>query len=175
MKARIKDYIRTFDRTALLTFETAEDVGALVDELRECDLDVEIKKHRKKRSLDANAYCWVLIGKLAAVLRDTPDGVYRRLLRDVGGNYDVVPVREDRIKNWERIWCSNHIGRFIEDLGPCVHTEGYHNVRSYCGSSDYDTVQMSRLIDSVVEECREQRIETMTPDELELLKARWTP
>ena len=31
--------------------------------------DVDIKEHREKRSLDANAYCWVLIGKLAAKLR----------------------------------------------------------------------------------------------------------
>lgn len=26
----------------------------------------ELKEYRKKRSLDANAYCWVLIGQLAA-------------------------------------------------------------------------------------------------------------
>ena len=61
----------------------------------------------------------------------------------------------------------------IEDLGPCRNIKGYHNIRSYISSSDYDTAQMSRLIDLVVEDCRENGIETMTPQQLDALKSRW--
>lgn len=61
----------------------------------------------------------------------------------------------------------------IEDLGLCRNIKGYHNIRSYISSSDYDTAQMSRLIDLVVEDCRENGIETMTPKQLDALKSRW--
>ncbi len=51
--------------------------------------------------------------------------------------------------------------------------EGYVNVRSYYGSSQYDTAQMSRLIDLIVQECRQQGIETATPQELARYKEEW--
>ena len=84
-----------------------------------------------------------------------------------------MPVREDRIEAWERVWCSGHIGRMIEDMGPCRKLKGYHNIRSYISSSDYDTAQMSRLIDLVVEDCKQMGIETMTPKEMDALVSRW--
>ena len=101
--------------------------------------DVEVKEHREKRSLDANAYCWVLIGKLASKLHIPPAEVYRQYIQDIGGNYTIVPVKESKIKHWERIWCSGHIGRMVKDMGPCRGLDGYHNIMSYIGSSDYDT------------------------------------
>ena len=135
--------------------------------------DVTIKEHREKRSLDANAYCWVLIGKLAAKLKMPPDEVYRQYIQDIGGNYTIVPVKESRIRNWERIWCSGHVGRMIKDMGPCRGLDGYHNIMSYIGSSDYDTTQMSRLIDLIVQDCKAQGIETLTPDKLDAMKVKW--
>ena len=135
--------------------------------------DVDIKEHREKRSLDANAYCWVLIGKLAAKLRVPPNDVYRQYIQDIGGNYTIVPVKEDRTDHWERIWCSGHVGRMVKDLGPCRTLDGYHNIMSYIGSSDYDTAQMSRLIDLIVQDCKEHGIETLTPDKLDAMKVKW--
>lgn len=135
--------------------------------------DIEIKEHWEKRSLDANAYCWVLIGKLAAKLRIPPNEVYRQYIQDIGGNYTIVPVKEDRIDHWERIWCSGHVGRTVKDLGPCRTLDGYHNIMSYIGSSDYDTAQMSRLIDLIVQDCKAHGIETLTPDKLEAMKVKW--
>lgn len=128
---------------------------------------------RQGRSLDANAYFWVLVNRLADKLGVDPNGIYRAYIPDIGGNYEVVPVREDRIEAWEKVWCSGHIGRMIEDMGPCRNTKGYHNVRSYLSSSDYDTAQMGRLIELVVADCKEQGIETMTPRELDALVSRW--
>ena len=135
--------------------------------------DVEVKEHRKKRSLDANAYCWVLIGKLAAKLRISPNEVYRQYIQDIGGNYTIVPVKEDRADHWERIWCSGHVGRMVKDLGPCRTLDGYHNIMSYIGSSDYDTAQMSRLIDLIVQDCKEQGIETLSEEKLAAMNEEW--
>lgn len=128
---------------------------------------------RKGRSLDANAYCWTLIGKLSDRLQTDPNDIYRAYMPDVGGNYEIIPVREDRIEAWEKVWCASHVGRMIEDMGPCRNIRGYHNVRTYYASSDFDTRQMSRLIELVVADCKQLGIETMTPRELDALVSRW--
>lgn len=135
--------------------------------------DVEIRGHRERRSLDANAYCWVLIGRLSGKLNLPPDEVYRQYIPDIGGNYMIVPVKDTRLEHWERIWCSGHIGRMVRDIGPCRTLDGYHNVISYIGSSDYDTRQMSRLIDLIVRDCKEHGIETLPPDKLNAMKLKW--
>ena len=144
-----------------------------VAEMKPKEYDADLKEHRERRSLDANAYFWVLAGKLAAKLGVSPEDVYRQYIRDVADNYVVQPVREDLLEHWDRIWCKRHLGRMTEDMGPCKRTEGYNNVRCFLGSSDYDTAQMSRLIDLIVEDCKEQGIETMTPEELGALKEAW--
>lgn len=173
MRARLHDLSVARDGGWLLTIRTNENVGGLFDELHECDVDVTVKKYRKKRSLDANAYFWVLANRLAEKLRIDANGIYRSYVPDIGGSYEVVPVREDKIDAWEKVWCSGHIGRMIEDMGPCRNIKGYHYIRSYISSSDYDTGQMSQLIELVVADCKEQGIETMTPRELDALVSRW--
>lgn len=155
-----------------LRVQSPQSAMAVCDELQPGKQYVAQIK-RKGRSLDANAYFWVLVGKLANKLQISPEDIYRAYIPDIGDNYEVVPVREDRIDAWKRVWCSGHIGRMIEDLGLCRNIKGYHNIRSYISSSDYDTAQMSRLIDLVVEDCRENGIETMTPRQLDALKSRW--
>ena len=128
--------------------------------------DADLKIHRERRSLDANAFCWLLLGKLAAKLRITPEEVYRQYIPDVADNYVIQPVREDMIDRWDKIWCSGHLGRMTDDLGPCRRTPGYHNIVCYLGSSDYDSAQMSRLISLIVDDCKAQGIDTATPEEI---------
>lgn len=50
---------------------------------------------------------------------------------------------------------------------------GCTNIICYYGSSTYDTKQMARLIDLVVEDCKQQGIETLTPEELERMALEW--
>lgn len=140
--------------------------------------DVTIKEHREKRSLNANAYAWVLLDKLALKLSLprvplTAEDLYREYCKDVSDNYDIIPVKEERIEIWNKIFCGDHIGRSTVDLGECRTKKGYHNIKCYYGSSDYDTKQMSRFIDLIVQDCKENGIETLTPDELERIKEEW--
>lgn len=143
------------------------------------DYEVVIRPKSKKRSRSANAYLWELIGKLAKVHKPplSKEEVYIEYVRDYG-MYTIVPIKADLIGDWERIWKSKNekgegIGWVIEDMGECKNTPGYHNIISYYGSSCYNTKEMSVLIDAVVEDCKEQGIETMTPRELEELKQKW--
>lgn len=144
----------------------------MFDELHDADLSVEIKKHHKKRSLDANAYLWTLIGKLSAKLGVSPDEIYREAIRDVGDNYEVMPVRNDALAHWKSIWERNGIGWICEEIGESK-LAGYTNVRNIYGSSVYDTAQMSRLIENIVQDCKAAGIETLSPDRLDALVKAW--
>lgn len=132
----------------------------------------EIKQHRKRRSLDANSYFWVLCGKLAAKLGLPKEEVYRSLIKDVGDNFVIVPIKNEAVDKWIENWQSKGIGWVCDILGESK-LDGYTNVMTYYGSSTYDTKQMSTLINLIVEECKLQEIETMTPQELSLLLEEW--
>ena len=132
----------------------------------------DIKEYRERRSLDANAYMWVLVGKLSGKLGLPPEEIYRAAIRDVGDNYEVMPVRNDALERWQVIWQSNGLGWLCEEIGPSK-LPGYTNVRNFYGSSAYDKAQMSRLINNVVQDCKAQGIETMPPAELARLMEEW--
>jgi hypothetical protein len=134
--------------------------------------DLEVKEHRKKRSLDANAYAWVLINKLADEMRITPLEVYRQAIQNVGGNYEILPIKEDAADHFKRIWEAKGIGWPCVDMGKSK-IDGYRNMRAYYGSSTYDTRQMSQLIDNLVQDCKALDIETLTPEKLSLLMEEW--
>ena len=132
----------------------------------------DIKEYRERRSLDANAYMWVLVGKLSGKLGLPPEEIYRAAIRDVGDNYEVMPVRNDALERWKTIWQSNGLGWLCEEIGPSK-LDGYTNVRNFYGSSAYHKAQMSRLINNIVQDCKAQCIETLTPAELARLTEEW--
>lgn len=133
-------------------------------------LEIEAKKHRKRRSLDANAYCWVLCTKLAEVHETSKDEIYEEMLQKYGSFYQdddgyvVVTVRADvdmtKIQGHWKFHRESKDGRF----------KSYLMIK---GSSEYDTKEMARFIDRIVEEAKEEGIETLPPDELERMKAGW--
>lgn len=134
--------------------------------------DLTIKEHRKKRSLDANAYCWELIGRLADAMRITPKEAYRQAIQNIGGNYEVIPIKEEAVNKFKEIWEKQGLGWPCVDMGPSKLT-GYRNLRAYYGSSTYDTIQMSLLIDNIVQDCKAVGIETRPPEEIESLLGGW--
>lgn len=133
--------------------------------------DLTLKPHRERRSLDANAYCWVLLDRLAEKVQIPKTEIYRRYIREIGGNSDTVCVVEKAADKLCEGWSHNGIGWQTDRLPSKL--EGCVNVILYYGSSTYDTQQMSRLIDMVVADCKELGIETLTPVELDRMKDRW--
>ena len=131
-----------------------------------------LKEYRKKRSLDANAYCWVLIDKIASALGQTKETVYREAIRSIGGNSETVCVKEEAANAIRQSWERNGMG-WITDSVPSK-LPGCVNVVLYFGSSTYNTKQMSDLINAVVQDAQALGIETLTPDKLALLKEGWS-
>lgn len=138
---------------------------------------VTMKLFQKKRSLDANQKLWALINEMAALpkMKLTPEEIYQGYIPDVGDNYRVVPVLPDDINQFAEDWCRGHIGRMVEDCGPCRlrDLQGYHNLKCYRGSSEYDVPTFSRLLDLVIQDCQNLGIETMSERERSLLMEEW--
>ena len=158
--------------TLTLSVNEEAAVKSLYDELHDVEkLSIKIDKHREKRSLDANAYCFVLCDKLAAKLNVTKEAVYRNAIKDIGGNSDVVCVRDVAVEKLCESWRKNGLGWQTDTMPSKI--EGCTNVILYYGSSTYDTAQMSRLISNIVEECKAQGIETQTPNEIARMLSMW--
>lgn len=119
----------------------------------------------EKRSNDANAYYWTLLGELAEKIGVPPKDIYRTHIRDVGGNYEVVPIRDDAVETWIKNWQNKGLGWVCESIGESK-LRGYTNVICYYGSSTYNSNQFSRLIELCIQDCKAQGIETMTSAEL---------
>ena len=152
-----------------------EDLGKAMSVVRKHKdrlYDLEVKEHRKKRSLDANAYCWVLINKLADVMRIPPTEVYRQAIQDISGNNEIIPIKDEAVEQFKQAWSHNGIGWLCKDMGKSK-IQGYRNLMVYYGSSVYNSKQMSELIDHLVQDCKALDIETMTPDKLSLLMEEW--
>lgn len=143
---------------------------AAYDELKG-QVAIKIGAYRPKRSKDANAYAWVLIGKLSEKLNIAPAEIYRRAIKQVGGNYEVVCVLDAAVDKLCSSWRKNGIGWQTDTMPSKL--PGCTNVLLYYGSSTYDTASMSRLINIIVDECIQQGIETKTPEELDKLLSLW--
>ena len=146
------------------------DINVIEELKNENKLNLELKKYYKKRSLDANAYMWVLIGKIADKLNVSKEEVYKDAIKQVGA-YTVVPIKDEAVEEWIRIWQGNGLGWICEMTNSKL--KGFVNVLSYHGSSTYNSKEMSRLVDLIVNECKELDIETMTPEQLSILKENW--
>ena len=172
--AKIKDIGRTLAGTLTITLESPEISLKEVSELAEMDkLSIKITKHRKKRSLDANAYYWLLVGKIGKITMDSKNHIHNIMLDRYGeldtmSDGSLIPfcIRDD----------INYLEFPYPHLKPTQKTlskggklyRWYYQIK---GSSEYNTMEMSRLIDGIVSECKEMGIETIPPEELQRMIA----
>lgn len=127
----------------------------------------EIKPFRKKRSLDANAYAWLLINEIANVLRTSKDEVYLTMLKRYGQSSVVSVIVEAAEMFMASVKYREEIGRAT------LNGKEFAHIRVYKGSSNYDTREMAILVDGIISEAEELGINTMTPAEVERLKGAW--
>lgn len=131
----------------------------------------EIKEHKKPRSLNANAYCWVLLGKIADVIGSTKEEVYREYIKNKG-IFRLITMNYDAVDTFIRVWQERGLG-WICDRSESKY-EDMIDVVAYYGTSSYNSKQMANFIDYVVEEAKNLGIETLTPDEITRLKELWS-
>lgn len=166
------DYETRKSKISLLVDTKELDV---VEQLKkENKLDIELKKYRKKRSLDANAYCWVICDLIAKDLSKdgtvvTKEAVYKDAILQIG-TFEPMIIEEKAFENFKRIWERQGLGFLIQEVtkkDKCV------KVHCYYGSSTYNSKEMSLLIQLLVDLAKTLGIETKTPEEINSLLERW--
>lgn len=157
----------------VLSFRIAPESRQSVDDILSLngDLSLEVKKYRKSRSLDANAYMWVLCDKIAQKVNATKESVYREIIKRVGV-FSVIAAQEDKSEAVINGWEGRGIGWVAEVMDGCK-IDGCARIMLYYGSSTYNTEEFSRLLDEIISEAKELGIDTATPDEIALMKVRW--
>lgn len=135
-------------------------------------IDIKAEKHKKKRSLDANAYAWVLMTKMAnhPDVKSSKEEVYEDMLQKYGfldedeDGYIVVTIK-----------ASIDIGRLG---GHWKYYKGNGTFNSYLaikGSSRYSTSEMAHFINQIVDECKGLGIETIPPRDIQRMLKMWKP
>ena len=172
MKARFKGFSRDRETGhALLTFEILDTV--IPQTIREMGefLSLTVKKWSEKRSLDANAYYWVLITKLSEAIHVSKTRAHNLMLRRYGqmlfldGQKVILMLPDTEAAEESALEAETFHVKPTSKIRPGtpVDYRGYIVLR---GSSDYSTAEMSALLDGLISECKEVGIETATPEEL---------
>lgn len=169
-KGKLKDYIIKLGGKVVLMLDT--DLSAeYLDELKDKELKVQVSVWRQDRSLNANNYCWKLLDEIAQRTRSTKEEVYQEIISKVGV-FEILPIRNEAVDNFVEKWKSRGLG-WVCNIMRDSKIPNYTNVIAYYGSSVYNTKEMSRLIDEVVQEAQGLGIQTKTPQELAELKNLW--
>lgn len=147
MIGRLKDLMRTRDGEWLVSFTTRVDPRPLFDKFTDQEVNVEIKKASKHRSKTANDFCWALCTDIGNAMKPPlpKEEVYRDAIEEVGA-YEIMHIQAEAIPTFRKIWADRGTGWItkVVDYSP---VKGCKMVFAYYGSSTYDTVEMSRLID----------------------------
>ena len=180
LKPPIVDYL-TGKISAVI--EISEDFRQAYEDLKDCEkLSIEIKRYRRKRSLDANAYYWVLVTKLSGVVGMSNSEVHNMMLRGYGqpeiyegkGVCLTIPDTDEARKKADNatdyhVLPTSHVRTGDDGIV-------YRTYKLLRGSHTYNTAEMSRLIEGIISECKHAGIpdaEIATPDEKRLLKERY--
>lgn len=172
-RGRIKAADRLYDGSFALTL-TVDRVHD-IESLYGADLDIDIKKHRDKRSLSANAFFHKLVSEIAEVLNTSNTAVKNRLIREYGAFEFIdeqIPTFRLKAEYEDAMLVREDI--HVKPIGR-EYVDGCEWVRFAFmrGSHTYNTQEMSRLIDGTVQEAKELGIETATPAEIERMKQLW--
>lgn len=163
-----------------LSLVANENIAAEYECLKDCEkVRVTVKKYRNKRSIDANAYYWRLLTELSEVLKISKPCAHNIMLRKYGQS-----VKIDGAKAYCRIPDTEEAEEtaleattfHIRPTSQVVEGNDGINYRTYVmlrGSSEYDSKEMSELIDGLVSDCKQAGIETATPEELTRMKREW--
>lgn len=141
-------------------------VAKLKEDKSLCNID--IKKHREKRSLNANAYCWVLIEKIAEKMKMSKDEIYKRELCD----YGTIATDDDGRKIIFSLKADIDVGKYFKYYKELGYSKDKKFKHYYVikGSSEYDSNEMAKFIDGIVQDCQTLGIETLTPEEIAKLE-----
>lgn len=146
----------------------------IIEQLKnENKLDVELKKHRKKRSLNANSYFWSLLKEYSEEKNVNTVVEYKERVKRLG-IFRRFRIETNEAKTFEIMWTDKGIAWFCEIADTeYIGDIEFKIIHAYYGSSSFNSKQMSRLINDLVEDCKEVGIETKPEAEIKSLLEAW--
>lgn len=146
------------------------DVAEKIRLSNEKPYDLELKPHRKKRSLDANAYYWVLIEKLAQILGVPVHTMHEMLLMD----YGTLKRREDGSLMAFSLLADidpHEVCKYPRRIGSAdLNGKEFIHYAVVKGSSEMDSKEFSILLDGCISECKAVGVEVLSEDEIKRMK-----
>lgn len=166
MQGTLKDLSRDYSSgKPIISFLLNSNINSLEDIENAPVLDIEAKKHRNKRSLNANNYCWKLITEIGDKLRLSKEEVYLKMLKEYGQSEMVSVLSEINVTGYFN---------YFDIAGTSIlNGKEFTHYKIYKGSSEYDTKEMSIFIDGIVQEAQELGIVTDTPEQIKMYKENW--
>ena len=128
-------------------------------------LNEEIEVKRKKRSKNMNSYFWELLQQLCLEMNLDVIQEYKKRVKELG-IFKQWELDTINVPTFEKIWQDRGIAWFtekVEEIGNKTI------INAYYGSSSYNSKQMSKLIDSLVQDCKQIGIQTLDEIEIEEL------
>lgn len=160
-----------------------------LNDLLECNIDIRLKKHFKKRSLDANAYFYVLVNKIAEKEHISDEEVHDRLLAEnrcyiieneavdwmvadwKSSKYRLVRINDQYYyDSLQDVILQKPGGGTYKAKGEPKRSRIFWHIK---GSHQMDSKEMARLIDSTVQEAKGLGIETLPQAQLEIMNKEW--
>lgn len=127
------------------------------------EVEINIKEPKEKRSLDANAYFWVIVGKIADKLRASKEEIYFKLLKDYGQSVTITVKKGYDI--------SKAGFKYYEVLKDgLINGKEFTAYRVFIGTSQYSKQEMSVIIDGAVQEAKELGIDVELEGYIDLME-----
>lgn len=155
----------------IISFICPIDTDVAEDIKNGLEAKIEPLDQKKKRSLNANSYFWKLCTDLSEKINIPKNEIYKNYVKE-GNVFRDIEISKDAVKTFEKIWSEKGTGWICEIVDDSIK-ENMVILRAYYGSSCYNTKQMSRLIDLVVDDCKIQGIEVKPENEIKSLIESW--
>ena len=175
LTGEIKDLSKDYktDKPILQLVLNERDCLLSLEQLKDIKLSIQVKKWRKKRRINANNYFWKLLSEYSEEKNVDTIEEYKERVKRLG-IFRRFRIEDKDKKTFEIMWQDKGIAWFCETADTeYIGDIEFKIINAYYGSSSFNSKQMSRLINDLVEDCKEVGIETKPQAEIDSLLKEW--
>lgn len=121
----------------------------------------EVKEYKEKRNLDQNAKYWKLLNELALTLKIGVEELHFKMLKDYSQRYEILVPKDIKLRGIEYYERKSKIIR---------NGQEFIVYQIFTPSHELNTREFALLLQGLCNECKEQGIETLSPNELKKLE-----
>lgn len=117
----------------------------------------EVKEYKKKRNNNQNSRYWKLINELSLKTKISVEELHFNMLKNYSQRYEILVPADKEIRGIEYF---ERKSKIVKDGKEYIV---YH---VYTPSHELKTDEFAILLDGLIEECKNQGIDTRSPDEI---------